>query len=230
MQKQFNNRLLTLSFLGLLALAITPLIAGCAPNRADDDDDGPGGNTLGYALFTVVDYGDFNTSQQGRLVLVDAATTCENLDWGGGLRWWQLPTAVDWVELYLTRGIELEDWTRTYESTYSWQQEGSFDYPTAAFFSGSIGTGGNDGDDDDDDDVPVDPPPPIGRDVTGQIGNDAAAANDSLAISSYSLDGNVTGYLQSTAGNFSFSAEHCGIVYDEIVGGSEVPDTPPTDG
>jgi len=214
-----HNRLPYLSTLLFLALGLVPLVIGCAPVRGDDDDDdGPSGNTLSHALFTVIDYGDSQSNQSGRLVLVDSNVLCEELNWGGGLNWWDLSSDVEWLELYLTRGLEVDGWTQQFQSSYSWGQEGGNDYSTATFFSGQSGTGGTSSGGDDDD--IVDPPPPADpREVSGQIGGNADQADDSLTINSYSLEARVSGYLQSTVGNYSFSATHCGITEDNIVVG-----------
>lgn len=227
------NTRLSLLTSALLTAALLPLVLGCAPDRSDDDDDGGGGNTLPYALFTVIDYGDFQSTQQGRLVLTDAATVCEDLSWGGGLRWWELSPDMNWVELYLTRGVEVDSWSQEFQSSYAWQMAGEFDYLTATFFSGSVGVGDASMGDDDDDE-PIDPPTPIGRGETGQIGYSAEHETDSLVISSYNLEGLVSGFIQSTIGNYSFSATHCGITYDEgpvgVGGSGTAAGDPPTDG
>ena len=217
----------------LLAAALLPLSIGCAPDRSSDDDDDAGGNTLDYALFTVIDYGQGQSNQQGRLVLTDAATVCEDLSWGGGLRWWELASDMNWVELYLTRGVDVDGWRQEFQSSYAWQMAGGFDYLTATFFSGSIGVG-DASMGDDDDDVPVDPPPPVGRGETGQMGYTAEHESDSLVINAYNLEGLVSGFVQSSVGNYSFSATHCGVTDDGGVvigaGGDPQTESPPTDG
>lgn len=223
-----KTRFGSLSF-GLLALAVLPLVLGCAPDRGgDDDDSGPPNNSLSDALFTVVDNGSGQSAWQGRLVLVDSNTDCSELNWGGALAWWDLAEEVEFIELYLTLGVDRDGWTQEFESFYSWQEDGNFDYNNASFFTGQVGTGSTT-EGDDDDDLP-DPPPPIDREVTGQFGNDEETQDDSLSINSYSLEGQVSGYLQSSVGNYSFSATHCGVVTDIPVGDEPVPDEAPTAG
>ena len=215
----------------VLACSLLPLLLGCAPNRSgDDDDSGPPGNSFSDALFTVIDNGGWQDTWQGRLVLVDSNVDCSELNWGGALAWWNLATEVEFVEVYLTLGVDVAGWNREFDSLYSWLQEGASDYNNAAFFTGQTGNG-NSSAGDDDDDVPVEPPVRVGRDVTAQFGDDAESENDSLIINSYSLEGAVTGYLQSSIGNYSFTATHCGIVEDVPVGGDgadPVDDSPPT--
>ena len=207
--------------LALLACAALPLVLGCAPNRGDDDDSGPPSNSLSDALFTVIDSGAGSTLLQGRLVMVDTPTDCSELSWGGGLNWWNLASEVAFIEIYLQLGVDLDGWTQEFQTFYSWQEEGTFDYRSAAYFSGQIGTGNTGDDDDDDDDDPVEPPPPVGRDVTGQLGDSEETQGDSLRIDSYSLDTTVSGSLRSSVGNYNFSATHCGIVNDEAIVGRD---------
>ena len=212
-------------FFAALTVVLLPLTLGCAPDRSGDDDDSePPSNSLSDALFTVIDNGSGQTFWQGRLVLVDSNTDCSELNWGGALAWWELAEEVEFIELYLTLGVDAGSWNQEFESFYLWQEDDSFDYLTASFFTGQIGTGSTE-DGDDDDDLPD--PPPIGREVTGQIGNDEETREDSLSINSYSADGPVSGFLQSRMGTYSFSATHCGVLSEVPVGeepvGGEVP-------
>ena len=216
-------------FFAALSVVLLPLALGCAPDRSgDDDDSGPPSNSLSHALFTVIDNGPGQTFWQGRLVLVDSNTDCSELNWGGALAWWELAEEVEFIELYLTLGVDVASWTQEFESFYLWQEDGIFDYRTASFFTGQIGTGST-ADGDDDDDVP-DPPPPIGREVTGQFGNDEETRDDSLSINSYSPDGPVSGVLQSSVGNYIFSATHCGVVSEVPIGEEPVGGETPTPG
>ncbi len=220
-------RTLTLTLLTCFSL---PLIAGCAPDRShDDDDDGTPDSSFSDTLFTVIDSGAEQDSLQGRLVLVDTNVHCDELNWGGSLAWWELASDVEFIELYLTLGTSLTGWTREFQSFYSWQQEGTFDYANAAFFSGQRGTG-NSSPGDDDDDIPEPPPPIDGREVTDQFADSEETQSDSLSISSYNLEGTVNGYLQSSVGNYSFSATHCGVVNDVPIGGGSDPGDVPTPG
>jgi len=206
------------------------LVAGCAPDRStDDDDDSSLGTRLTQALFTVTDSGEFSDLLSGRLVLVDEGMDCSELGWGGSLSWWALDSSVDWVEAYLVLGVDLGTWDREFRSYRTWseaqEKAGIWDYRNADYFSGNIGIGGyGDGDDDDDD---IEDPPPIGREILESLGNEDSGANDRLVITSYSLEGPVSGYIQGDAGNYSFDAEHCGIYEEGPIDGLEGDSAPP---
>ena len=214
----------------VLACSVLPLLLGCAPNRSgDDDDSGPPGNSLSDALFTVIDGGGWQDTWQGRLVLVDSNVDCSELNWEGSLAWWNLSTEVQFVEVYLSLGVDLDGWNREFGTLYSWLQEERSDSNNAAFFTGQTGNG-NSSAGDDDDDVPVEPPLRPGREVTAQFGDSAESENDSLIINTYNPEGLVTGFLQSVVGNYSFTATHCGVVEDIPIGGDgddPVEPTPP---
>ena len=198
-------------------LLLLPLLA-CPPVRDDDPvaDPVPWGNTLGAAFFTVTE-NDWSDYDEGRLSLVDDETwTCSDLNWGGGVPWWQFgyEDETEWVELRVILGDDAGGWDRDYVSSFTWFNGGGSWDGEAAFFYGSWGIGGYD-----DEPVP-------GRDTQGWIGEEADQADDSLEIGRYD-DEEVRGAIEAVEGEWSFQATHCGTVYGDDDDGEQPPEDEP---
>jgi hypothetical protein len=186
----------------LLALAA----AACPPVREDNPGDGSTGNSLQTALFarqqdTGLEY------YYGYVWLVDADYTCQRVlqDWG--LDWYSLSEETVWVSINYLRGMNL-DWETEFQSYWAWQSAGTWDYRNAAYITGQVGTGGYSSGDDDIDEPP---PDPIGRDVTGNIGDTVVGIEDAMTIVAYD-DEFVDGSITTTLGEWDFHAENCGYL------------------
>jgi len=203
-----------------LALALSLPLAACAPERTagTGGDDPVPSNDFETALFTIVDHGGWLNYQSGHLVLVDAEMACNNLQWDGSLDKWSVGAEVDWVQANIQHGTELPDWLRTYESVDRAAQSGSQDTPLVQSFWGEVGLGPLSDDFPDDPDGPTDPVNEE-REVLAAIGTDQGV-DDRLAVS-LDTELSVAGELTTWQGDWSFSATHCGIVYEQIDGGTD---------
>ncbi len=205
----------------LPVLALVPLLA-CAPVRSDDPDPDPTPvNDFDTALFTIVDHGAGATAQDASLVLVDLEIGCEDLGWNGDLNVWSIAEGVSWVRLFITHGVALDGWLRDYESYAQAQQGGTNFGDGVSYFWGESGEGPAE------DDIPVgDPedPPETGRDVLATLGFGGGGEGDLLGVS-LSSDALLGGSIETWAGDWSFAATKCDVVYDE--GNGTDPDDPP---
>lgn len=209
----------------LVALALIVPLLGCPPTRTED----PGGtptpsNDFQTALFTIVDYGEGAQYQDATLVLADMDLTCDDLNWRGDLDAWSIPEGVSWVHLYISHGVALDGWLRTYESYASAQQGGVMNGDEIRYFWGEAGEGPVE------DDIPVGEPPPTedpaGRAVTATLGMDAGASD--LLDVTLSSDDLLGGSLDTSVDTWSFAATKCGVVSGGWDGTD--PDDPPDDG
>ncbi len=208
-------------------LAVLPLVA-CAPTRADDPDPDPvPTNDFDTALFTIVNHGDGATHQDASLVLVDQDLGCEDLRWNGELDVWSVPDGTAWVRLFITRGVALDGWMRDYESYEHARMQGTNAGNQVSYFWGEYGEGPLE------EDIPVDPPgdpedqPIGGRDLIAALGYDSGGTDDLLAVS-LSTDDLLGGAIETWAGDWSFAATMCDVVYDD--GNGTDPDEPPPPG
>ncbi len=213
----------------LLLLAV--LLVGCPPVREDATGDGTDGPSYLQSAVWFLWGEPTRDYELAGLHMLGADYGCDDV-FSFDIDWWGLEAGADFVGLGLLRGSALEGWDREFPSYYSWSQSGN-DYVNSAYFYGTWGvTGPQDwGDDDDwggDDDRPV------GRDVTGYLGQEFNQADDVLRITSYSdarvvgvttghrtIDGQVEEY------RFNFNAENCGTLGGAVPPGE---DEPPQDG
>ncbi len=208
-------------------LVLLPLLA-CAPTREDDVDSDPiPVNDFDTALFTIVDHGEGASSQDANLVLVDQDLDCGDLRWNGELDVWAIPDGTAWVRLYITHGVALDGWLRDYESYEQARLAGTNAGNQVSFFWGEYGEGPLE------EDIPVDPPgdpedePIGGRDLIAGLGYDSGGMDDLLGVS-LSTDDLLGGAVETWAGDWSFAATKCDVVYDEDNGTD--PDEPPPPG
>ena len=197
------------------------LLCSCAPDRDKSSDGSSSAQSLTASLFTVNSADQPNEDSQARLVLVDQNMDCLELNSNGSIRWWDLAAEVEFVELYLRLGPEQVGWSREYQTFYAWQANEPANPADQAYFTGLRGFGNQDNpqpESEPEEGAAPNPTPPAGREISHQIGNDEASSEDLLSVSSYAEDGEVTGSLYSTLGNYHFRAEHCGNLSETPAG------------
>lgn len=217
-----------------LLLSLSLSLIACAPDRSTDDDDTGftrPGNDLRTALFTIVDYGETATAQEGRLVLADADLTCADLDGWGGLRTWELSEETAWVSVGMQHGISHQGWLMDYESQQAWSDGGGRYDATVAYFSGQVGVGWWDGEPPGDGTDPGWPNDPRDVEPPTMIGVGTTATDDVVRVT-MSDDLLLGGYLETHAGDYAFEATKCPDVNGDVPvgGGGDVDGGAPTPG
>ncbi len=205
----------------LALLALTLVLLGCPPVRDDATGEGAAASYLQSAVWFA--WGDPTRDYElGALHMLDGDYGCEDVE-SFDLQWWNMEPGVEWIGIGLLRGLGLDGWAREFPSYYEWSVENGNDYYDSAYFYGSWGDTGQEWGDDD---------VPIGRDVSGYLGQEVTQRDDVLTVTSHN-EARVVGVVRGTRTvdgvpeeyRFDFNALNCGTI-----GGSEIPpgeDDPP---
>lgn len=191
-------------------LLLLVLLAACAPAREEGDGTVPIGNDYETALFTVEEQGEGALYELGHLVLVNEDVGCGNLSWSGDLDLWSLEEGVEYLSLWLQRGVALDGWAMEYESAQRWSMDGNVWSDEMHHFWGQRGT--TDGA------IPPDGedtgPPPEGRDVDLNIGSDPAGVDHLLRVLEDDAE-HLAGHLDLDDSTVSFNTERCETIVRE---------------